>query len=115
MDTSFYRRIGKRLNAAARLKKLLRRRKILAGTLVGGVLAGFILFSNHGVVNRIQLSQQKAELERKIREAEAETRALQAQSKALDGDKKAIEKVARERYGMARSGEKVYKVHRDEK
>ena len=115
MDTSFYRRIEKRLNVVSRLKKLLRRRKALAGVLLGGVLAGFLLFSNHGVVSRIQLSQQKAELERKIREAEGETRALQAQSKALDGDKKAIEKVARERYGMARSGEKVYKVHRDEK
>ena len=53
-------------------------------------------------------------MERKIREADAETKALQAQSKALDGDKKAIEKVARERYGMVRQGEKVYKVDKEE-
>ena len=36
----------------------------------------------------------------------------QSQSKALDGDKKEIEKVARERYGMVREGEKVYKVNK---
>jgi cell division protein FtsB len=30
--------------------------------------------------------------------------------KALEGDKRAIEKIARERYGMHREGETVYKV-----
>jgi cell division protein FtsB len=37
---------------------------------------------------------------------------LQAQSKALEGDRAAIEKVAREKYGMLKEGETVYRVHR---
>ena len=46
----------------------------------------------------------------KIQQAEQEQKQLQDQSKALDGDKKAVEKVAREKYGMVREGEKVYRV-----
>jgi cell division protein FtsB len=49
-----------------------------------------------------------------IRSAEAENKRLQAESKALDGDKKVIEKVAREKYGMVREGETVYKVKKKE-
>ena len=55
---------------------------------------------------------EKAELEAKIQQAMEETKQLQADSKALDGDKKAIEKVAREKYGMIREGETVYKVRK---
>lgn len=49
----------------------------------------------------------------KVRQSEEETKQLQAQVKALEGDKKTIEKVAREKYGMVREGEKVYRVKRD--
>ncbi len=55
------------------------------------------------------------ELEVKIREAEAETKRLRAESKALDGDLEAIEKVAREKHGMIRDGETVYKVDRNKR
>ncbi len=64
------------------------------------------------MVKRVQLQREKANLEEQIRTAEAEQRALQAQSKALDGDKAAIEKVAREKYGMVKEGETVYRVNR---
>ena len=73
---------------------------------------GLILFGNRGILQRVRLQHQKAELEAKIRQAQEETKTLQSQSKALDGDKKAIEKVAREKYGMVREGEKVYKVNK---
>jgi cell division protein FtsB len=53
---------------------------------------------------------QKQEMLEKINTAEEEQKKLKEQSKALDGDPKAIEKVAREKYGMVRENEKVYKV-----
>jgi cell division protein FtsB len=49
----------------------------------------------------------------KVKAAEEETKRLQSYLKALEGDKKTIEKVAREKYGMARPGETVYKVKKD--
>ncbi len=114
MDSMFYRKLSKGFDPRALLKKVLRNKQATFVVLFGVMVAGFIVFGNHGILQRIHLSQQKAEMERKIREADAETRALQAQSKALDSDTKAVEKVARERYGMARQGEKVYKVDKEE-
>ncbi len=114
MDSMFYRKLSKGFDFRALLRKMLRNKKATAVALFGIMVASFIVFGNHGILQRIHLSQQKAELERKIREADAETRALQAQSKALESDKKAVEKVARERYGMVRQGEKVYKVEKED-
>ena len=56
------------------------------------------------------MEDEKKEMLLKIERAEQEQKQLQEQSKALEGDKKAVEKVAREKYGMVREGEKVYRV-----
>ncbi len=74
------------------------------------VILLYVLFNNQGVVQRVRLERQKKEMLQKIQQAEEEQKQLQDQSKALDGDKKAVEKVAREKYGMVREGEKVYRV-----
>jgi len=107
MDGQFYRKEKKQ---GSILKKLLGNRRLLISLLVGIPLLLFVLFGSRGVVQRIRLENEKADLEEQIRVAEQETRRLQAASKALDGDRKAIEKVAREKFGMVRRGEKVYKV-----
>ena len=78
--------------------------------IVGTVLAMYILFNNHGVVARVRLEHQRNVMIAKVKEAEEETARLQSYLKALDGDKMTIEKVAREKYGMAREGETVYRV-----
>ncbi len=96
----------------ATAKKLLKNKKLLFACGVAVLLGGYVVFGNRGILQRIRLQQQKAELEVKIKQAEEETKKLQSQSKALDGDKKEIEKVARENYGMVREGEKVYKVNK---
>ncbi|HTY10115.1 MAG TPA: septum formation initiator family protein [Bacteroidota bacterium] len=85
--------------------------KKLSGLLAAAfIILLYVLFNNQGVLQRIRLERQKKEMLQKIQQAEQEQKQLQDQSKALDGDKKAIEKVAREKYGMVREGEKVYKV-----
>lgn len=112
MDNLFYRKIRPRFDFKATAKKLLKNRRLLVICGVAVLLGGYVVFGNRGVLQRIRLQQQKAELEVKIKQAEEETKSLQSQSKALEGDKKEIEKVARERYGMVREGEKVYKVNK---
>ena len=79
---------------------------------LGSILLLYFLFGTHGIIQRVRLQHQKSELVSKIQDAEAESKKLQAESKALDGDPKAIEKVAREKHGMIREGETVYKVNR---
>ncbi|RPH36559.1 septum formation initiator family protein [bacterium] len=112
MDNLFYRKQKPRFDAKAIAKKLLKNKKLMFALALALPLGAYLIFGNRGILQRVRLQQQKSELEVKIRQAEEETKSLQSQSKALDGDKKAIEKVARERYGMVREGEKVYKVNK---
>jgi cell division protein FtsB len=112
VDNLFYRKTRKSFDVKATAKKLMKNKKLMIACGLALLVGGYVVFGNRGVLQRIRLQQQKAELEVKIKQAEEETRSLQSQSKALDGDKKEIEKVARERYGMVREGEKVYKVNK---
>ena len=112
MDNLFYRKTRSRVDLKATAKKLLKNKKLLIACGIALLLGSYVIFGNRGILQRFRLQQQKAELEVKIKQAEEETKNLQSQSKALDGDKKAIEKVAREKYGMVREGEKVYKVNK---
>jgi len=112
MDDQFYRKEKKRSRGRTIVGKILRNRRLLILLIVAVPLVLFLLFSSRGVLQRIRLEAQKADLEEQIRAAGEETRRLQAESKALDGDRAAIEKVAREKYGMVREGEKVYKIDR---
>jgi cell division protein FtsB len=108
----FYRKKGKRIDLRAGLRKLLKNRRLMLLLVIGAPIVLYVFFGPRGVMKRVQLQREKTTLEGQIRAAEAEERILQAQSKALDGDKAAIEKVAREKYGMVKEGETVYKVNR---
>jgi cell division protein FtsB len=111
----FYRRLSTSIYKAGPVARLLKSKKALAAVLLIGAVAGYVVFGSHGILQRIRLQRQSAELTRKLIDAEEEARDLEVQSRALDTNKKAIEKVARERYGMARPGETVYKVKKDGK
>ena len=90
--------------------RLWSNRKLSAILAIALIVLLYVLFNNQGVLQRIRLEREKKEMLQKIEKAEQEQKQLQEQSKALDGDKKAVEKVAREKYGMVREGEKVYRV-----
>jgi len=106
----FYRKIKKQVQPENLLESI-RENKVRAAIIAGGVvLLFYVLFNSNGIYQRIKLEMQKQEIQEKINSAEEEQKMLKEQSKALDGDPKAIEKVAREKYGMVREKEKVYKV-----
>lgn len=113
MNDLFYRKEKEKPGIRTTLRKLFKNRKLVLGLAAGTLVLSYVLFANHGIVQRFKLQNRKAELKAKIHEAEQETRQLQATSKALEGDRRAIEKVARERYGMHREGETVYKVKKE--
>lgn len=92
------------------LSRVWANKKLTAALVAGFILLLYALFNNNGILQRIRLEHEKKDLEQKIEHAQQEQKQLLDQSKALDGDKEAIEKVAREKYGMIRPGEKVYRV-----
>ena len=78
----------------------------------------FATFSSKGILHRMRLEEEKRVWEQKVREEEVERQRLEKQAKALETDTApggAVEKVARERYGMVREGETVYRVKKEEK
>ncbi len=106
----FYRKIKKQVspeNFAETVKENKRTTAIVVGAVI---LFFYVVFNSNGLLQRIHLEVQKKEALERIHVAEEEQKKLKDQSKALDGDLKAIEKVAREKYGMVRENEKVYKV-----
>jgi cell division protein FtsB len=82
--------------------------------LLGLPIVGYVLLNPHGVIQRVRLEVAKREMQEKLKEAELEHQRLEDYSKKLENDKRTIEKVAREKYGMVREGEKVYKVKKEE-
>lgn len=112
MNSDFYRKRKKGIDLRSLWKKLLRNRRLMLTLILGTPILLYVIFGPRGVVKRIRLQHQKTQLEEQIRAEEAEVQKLRAESKALDGDKAAIEKVAREKYGMVREGETMYKVNR---
>lgn len=113
MKGDFYRKPLKRnwFNSVGKGLFKTRRRSII--TIAGAILLLYFLFDNKGIIARIRLELHKQEMTEKVQQAEQETKQLQSELKALQGDKKTIEKVAREKHGMVREGEAVYRVKKD--
>ena len=110
MSADVSRKLRLKLDLGALASKLWTNKRLSLLLVVALTLLLYVLFNNQGVIQRLRLEQEKKEMQIKIQRAEQEQKQLQEQSKALDGDKKAVEKVAREKYGMVREGEKVYRV-----
>jgi cell division protein FtsB len=113
MDGDFLRRVQQPRWLKGITKKVFKTRRRALFAIIGTLLVSYFLFNNRGVIARIRLEHQRQVMIEKVRAADEETKRLQSYLKALDGDKKTIEKVAREKYGMARDGETVYKVKKN--
>jgi cell division protein FtsB len=113
MEGQFLRRIQKPKWLQGITKRVFKTRRRAIVVIIGTLLVSYVLLNNRGVIARIRLEHQRQAMVEKVRAAEEETKRLQSYLKALDGDKKTIEKVAREKYGMAREGETVYKVKKN--
>ncbi len=113
MDDQYYRKARPKFNILGWCKKQLKKRNVLLTLLIVIPVLSFVTFSNRGILKRMSLESEKQVMQEKVKQALEEQKQLQEQSKALDKDPKAIEKVAREKYGMIREGETVYKVKKE--
>ena len=113
MDGDFYRKPLKRNLVRTIGKKLFKTRRSGIITVASIVLVLYLLFDNKGIIARVRLELQRKEMAGKVKADEEASKQLQSDLKALQGDKKTIEKVAREKHGMVREGETVYRVKKD--
>ncbi|MBZ0200647.1 MAG: septum formation initiator family protein [Ignavibacteriaceae bacterium] len=71
----------------------------------------FIFFNNTGVVKYLRLKKQLDSLKVETQKIESVNEELRAEIDSLKrGDPAKIERIAREKYGMIRKGEKVYRM-----
>ena len=71
-------------------------------------VGGFAIFSPYGVVNRLSLESEKREILEKIAIERKISDSLRQHIKILESEDYEIEKIAREKYGMIKPGERVY-------
>ncbi len=90
-----------------------RKRLIIAIFL--SLLLFLVLFSNFGVIKRVNLEIAKSNLNDQILSAKLEQDSLNDKISNLKSNLHEIERIAREKYGMIRRGEKVFIVPKDNK
>lgn len=104
MDFSFFRGL---------IDNKKRRKLLIGGSLLLALLV-FVLFSDHGVVKRISLESEKVNMIEEIRNEQRIRDSLNQRIEELRYDTTEIERVAREKYGMVKEGEKIYYIPEDE-
>jgi len=92
---------------------LYQRRKMVLFLLVLFVIVIYAVFGKKGILQRVELEMENEELRTKLKEEQEKTIMLQKQIDELKSSDKELEKVAREKYGMLKEGEEIYKVHVD--
>ncbi len=112
MEDRFYRREKKESLLKNLSKSIIANKKLMVLLAIAIPLILFVLFNPKGIVKRMSMEDQKRQMEKSIDSLKAEQIDLQQKSKALENNKKVIEKTARERYGMVKEGETVYRVQR---
>ena len=78
--------------------------------LIAVILIFIFIFGDHGLFQLYTLKKEEKEIQKKIESFREERELLIEEKNRLENDLKYIEKLAREKYKMAKPGEKVFKV-----
>ena len=89
------------------------RRKLFLFLVILLAIVSFAVFGKKGVLQRVELEMENRSLKEKLAAEQQKTIILQKEIEELKTSDKKIEKVAREKYGMVKEGEEIYKVATD--
>lgn len=73
----------------------------------------YALFGKKGILQRVELEIENRELKQKLKEEQDKTLFLQKEIEELKSSENKIDKVAREKYGMTKEGEEIYRIQID--
>ena len=79
-------------------------------TLIGISLIIIFIFGNHGVIELYKLSKKRQQIQKEIVLLRQQKIDLEKEKSLLKNDKKHIERLAREKYRMAKPNERIFKV-----
>ncbi len=86
------------------------RRSFLLWLLIGFIVLWFGFLDTYSVWTRYQLEREKKELINETKLLHEKTQELEYEIDQLDNDPQLLERIARERYGMRKPGENVYRI-----
>ena len=97
---------------SSRQKLAEKQRKFVRGVLllIGATLVIIFFFGDHGLFQLYKLKQERKEVQEHIAQLRENRETLISEKNRLENDLEYIEKLAREKYRMAKPGEKVFKV-----
>ena len=102
------------VNKDSLLKIILRfvkyNRKLVFFIIVVGGLLVFASLGNKGLISRIKMESERKDLEEQLKTEQMKTKDLQKEIEELKTSDKKMEKTAREKYGMTKEGETIYKI-----
>jgi cell division protein FtsB len=96
-------------------KKLMTRKRVIVIGILTAVILAFVIFSSHGILSRLTIAADAAQLRSTLSNMKREEDSLRAEIVKLQNDTLEIERLARERYGYVRLGEKVFVIKREQK
>lgn len=73
-------------------------------------LISIALFGNKGLIQRIKLENESKNLEKLLEAEVRKSSDLQKEIDELKSSDEKLEEIAREKYGMTKEGEKIYKI-----
>lgn len=73
----------------------------------------YAVFGKKGILQRVELEMENKQLQQQLKEEQEKTVELQKEVEDLKSSDKKIDKVAREKYGMTKEGEEIYKIQID--
>lgn len=104
-------KLFRRRSRRRRPRPLSNRRKGLYALLVALPILLILFFGNRGLLKRLELENDAAKLRTQLQADHAVKDSLQGEIRKVTSDTATIERLARERYGMVRTGETIYTVN----
>jgi cell division protein FtsB len=92
------------------VRYIYNKRRLFIFMLILLLILAYAVFGKKGLLQRVDLELENRELQKKLKEEQEKTLMLQKEIDDLKTSDKKIEKVAREKYGMTKEGEEIYKI-----
>ena len=102
---------GNREGIITKIARFLKYHKFFVLFLVFLILViYFFVFSNNGFLMRVKLESEKKQLEKQLETELKKQDSLKSKIMEIQTSNQELERIAREKYGMTKEGEKIYKI-----
>lgn len=82
-------------------------------TIIAVAMIVFSIFAEKGLLTRFKFQSEKKKLEKQLEDEKKKQEELKKEVDELNNSTEKIEKIAREKYGMTKEGEQIYKIEVD--